>query len=211
MLAMALAELASISERRVDRMLDPAFSRGLPPFLAPDAGTNSGFMLASTRRLLVSENKVLAHPASVDTIRLRGKQEDHVSWAGPVRSSRVVVHARRVRQHLVSRDQGGGGVLGEHEPELCPRQAQEGRQAAGERRVSIGPPDARLMLASSANAIASMSARREGSRGSSRGHHLAVRTTRVLSTTAASSMSSTRRACASTSRTARAPRRAAHA
>ena len=46
MLAMALAELASISERRVDRMLDPAFSRGLPPFLAPQAGTTSGFMLA---------------------------------------------------------------------------------------------------------------------------------------------------------------------
>jgi histidine ammonia-lyase len=67
MLAMALAELASISERRVDRMLDPAFSRGLPPFLAPDAGT------------LVSENKVLAHPASVDTIPTSGKQEDHVS------------------------------------------------------------------------------------------------------------------------------------
>jgi histidine ammonia-lyase len=80
MLAMALAELASISERRVDRMLDPAFSRGLPPFLAPDAGTNSGYMLAQyTAASLVSENKVLAHPASVDTIPTSGKQEDHVS------------------------------------------------------------------------------------------------------------------------------------
>ena len=79
MLAMALAELASISERRVDRMLDPAFSRGLPPFLAPAAGTNSGFMLAQyTAASLVSENKVLAHPASVDTIPTSGKQEDHV-------------------------------------------------------------------------------------------------------------------------------------
>ena len=79
MLAMALAELASISERRVDRMLDPAFSRGLPPFLAPEAGTNSGFMLAQyTAASLVSENKVLAHPASVDTIPTSGKQEDHV-------------------------------------------------------------------------------------------------------------------------------------
>ena len=79
-LAMALAELASISERRVDRMLDPAFSRGLPPFLAPDAGTNSGYMLAQyTAASLVSENKVLAHPASVDTIPTSGKQEDHVS------------------------------------------------------------------------------------------------------------------------------------
>ncbi len=80
MLAMALAELASISERRVDRMLDPAFSRGLPPFLAPHAGTNSGYMLAQyTAASLVSENKVLAHPASVDTIPTSGKQEDHVS------------------------------------------------------------------------------------------------------------------------------------
>ena len=79
MLAMAIAELASISERRVDRMLDPAFSRGLPPFLAPEAGTNSGFMLAQyTAASLVSENKVLAHPASVDTIPTSGKQEDHV-------------------------------------------------------------------------------------------------------------------------------------
>src|SRR5271170_1277060 len=58
MLAMALSELASISERRVDRMLDPAFSRGLPPFLAPHAGTNSGYMLAQyTAASLVSENK----------------------------------------------------------------------------------------------------------------------------------------------------------
>ena len=93
MLAMALAELASISERRVDRMLDPAFSRGLPPFLAPEAGTNSGFMLAQyTAASLVSENKVLAHPASVDTIPTSGKQEDHVSMGwGAVRKLREVV------------------------------------------------------------------------------------------------------------------------
>jgi histidine ammonia-lyase len=93
MLAMGLAELASISERRVDRMLDPAFSRGLPPFLAPAAGTNSGFMLAQyTAASLVSENKVLAHPASVDTIPTSGKQEDHVSmgWTA-VRKLREVV------------------------------------------------------------------------------------------------------------------------
>src|SRR5271166_1307154 len=93
MLAMAVSELASISERRVDRMLDPAFSRGLPPFLAPAAGTNSGFMLAQyTAASLVSENKVLAHPASVDTIPTSGKQEDHVSmgWTA-VRKLREVI------------------------------------------------------------------------------------------------------------------------
>jgi histidine ammonia-lyase len=97
MLAMALAELASISERRVDRMLDPAFSRGLPPFLAPHAGTNSGFMLAQyTAASLVSENKVLAHPASVDTIPTSGKQEDHVSmgWTSVRKLREVVANVR---------------------------------------------------------------------------------------------------------------------
>ena len=97
MLAMAISELASISERRVDRMLDPAFSRGLPPFLAPDAGTNSGFMLAQyTAASLVSENKVLAHPASVDTIPTSGKQEDHVSmgWTAVRKLRDVVTNVR---------------------------------------------------------------------------------------------------------------------
>jgi len=97
MLAMAVSELGSISERRVDRMLDPAFSRGLPPFLAPDAGTNSGFMLAQyTAASLVSENKVLAHPASVDTIPTSGKQEDHVSmgWTGVRKLREVVANVR---------------------------------------------------------------------------------------------------------------------
>jgi histidine ammonia-lyase len=93
MLAIALAELASIAERRVDRMLDPAFSRGLPPFLAPDAGANSGYMLAQyTAAAIVSENKVLTHPASVDTIPTSGNQEDHVSMGwGAVRKLREVV------------------------------------------------------------------------------------------------------------------------
>jgi histidine ammonia-lyase len=92
-LAMACAELASIAERRVDRLLDPAFSRGLPPFLAADAGTNSGFMLAQyTAAALVAENKILAHPASVDSIPTSGNQEDHVSMGfGAVRKLREVV------------------------------------------------------------------------------------------------------------------------
>ncbi|MEN3360387.1 MAG: histidine ammonia-lyase [Mycobacteriales bacterium] len=80
LLGMAGAELGSISERRVYRLLDPATSRGLPPFLATDPGTNSGFMLAQyTAASLVGENKVLAHPAGVDTIPTSGNQEDHVS------------------------------------------------------------------------------------------------------------------------------------
>ena len=97
MLAMAISELASISERRLDRMLDPAFSRGLPPFLAPAAGTNSGYMLAQyTAASLVSENKVLAHPSSVDTIPTSGKQEDHVSmgWTSVRKLREVVANVR---------------------------------------------------------------------------------------------------------------------
>ena len=98
MLAMASAELASISERRTDRMLDPAFSRGLPPFLAVDAGTNSGYMIAQyTAAALVSENKILAHPASVDTIPTSGNQEDHVSmgWTSARKLGEVLANVRR--------------------------------------------------------------------------------------------------------------------
>src|SRR3954471_12978762 len=93
MLAMAVAELGSIAERRVDRSVSPAFSRGLPPFLAVDAGINSGYMLAQyTAAAIVSDNKVLAHPASVDTIPTSGNQEDHVSMGwGAVRKLREIV------------------------------------------------------------------------------------------------------------------------
>ena len=99
MLAIAVAELASISERRTDRMLDPAFSRDLPAFLAADPGTNSGFMIAQyTAASLVSENKVLAHPSSVDTIPTSGNQEDHVSmgWTSMRKLREVVANVRAV-------------------------------------------------------------------------------------------------------------------
>jgi histidine ammonia-lyase len=79
-LGIALAELASISERRTNRLLNPALNRGLPAFLTHDAGLNSGLMIAQyTQAALVSENKVLAHPASVDSIPVSADQEDHVS------------------------------------------------------------------------------------------------------------------------------------
>jgi len=75
----AIAELASISERRVEHMLDPAVS-GLPAFLSSQGGLNSGLMISQyTAASLVSENKVLAHPASVDSIPTSANQEDHVS------------------------------------------------------------------------------------------------------------------------------------
>jgi histidine ammonia-lyase len=80
-LAIALGALAGISERRLERMVNPALSEGLPPFLAPEpAGLNSGFMMAQvTAAALVSENKVLAHPASADSITTSGNKEDFVS------------------------------------------------------------------------------------------------------------------------------------
>ncbi|PIQ96854.1 MAG: histidine ammonia-lyase [Nitrospinae bacterium CG11_big_fil_rev_8_21_14_0_20_56_8] len=78
-LVLGLAEWANISERRTERMVNPALS-GLPSFLVREGGLNSGFMIAQyTAAALVSENKVLAHPASVDSIPTSGNKEDHVS------------------------------------------------------------------------------------------------------------------------------------
>lgn len=76
----AVSEIASISERRMERLLNPALSRGLKAFLANKPGYDSGFMIAQyTAAALVSENKVLAHPSSVDSIPTSANQEDHVS------------------------------------------------------------------------------------------------------------------------------------
>lgn len=78
-MAMAVAELANIAERRIERLVNPKLS-GLPAFLVKDGGLNSGFMIAQyTAAALVSENKVLAHPASVDSIPTSANKEDHVS------------------------------------------------------------------------------------------------------------------------------------
>ncbi len=79
-LGIALSELANISERRIERLTNSALSNGLPAFLTEDGGINCGFMIAQyTAASLVSENKVLAHPASVDSIPTSANQEDHVS------------------------------------------------------------------------------------------------------------------------------------
>ncbi len=81
MLALALAEIANLSERRLSLMVDPKMS-GLPAFLVQNSGLNSGFMIAQvTAAALASENKSLAHPASVDSIPTSANQEDHVSMA----------------------------------------------------------------------------------------------------------------------------------
>jgi histidine ammonia-lyase len=78
-LAIAMTELASIAERRIERLTNPEYG-DLPPFLSPHPGLNSGFMMAQvTAAALASENKVLSHPASVDSIPTSGNREDHVS------------------------------------------------------------------------------------------------------------------------------------
>ncbi len=97
-LAMAVSELASISERRLERLVNPNLSEGLPAFLTPDGGLNSGFMIPQyVAASLVSENKVLCHPASVDSIPTSAGQEDHVSMgnAAGLKAWQVLANAER--------------------------------------------------------------------------------------------------------------------
>lgn len=98
-LAVALAALAGISERRVDRLVNPALNEDLPPFLAGHAGLESGFMMVQvTAAALVGENRVLAHPASTGSITTSGNKEDFVSMgmAAALKLRRVVRNTRAV-------------------------------------------------------------------------------------------------------------------
>jgi len=98
-LAIALAALAGISERRIDRLVNPALSEGLPPFLAGHAGLESGFMMAQvTAASLVAENRVLAHPASPGSITTSGNKEDFVSMGmtSALKLKRVVANTGTV-------------------------------------------------------------------------------------------------------------------
>ena len=92
-LALSLVSVASVSDRRLYRLLDPKRSNGLPPFLVAESGLNSGFMLVQyTAASLVSESKSLAHPASVDSIPSSAGQEDHVSMGmTAARHARAIV------------------------------------------------------------------------------------------------------------------------
>jgi histidine ammonia-lyase len=97
-LAIAVSDLGSISERRTERLINPALS-GLPAFLTRHGGLESGLMLAHvTAAALTSENKTLSHPASVDTIPTSANREDHVSM-GPTaarKAARVIANVRRI-------------------------------------------------------------------------------------------------------------------
>jgi histidine ammonia-lyase len=127
LLALALADLASISERRTERLVNPDLSEHLPAFLTPDPGARSGMMIAQiTAAALVSENKVLAHPSSVDSIPTGANREDHVSMGA--------TSARKARQVLRNTEAVLGIEL------MCAAQALEFRRplrpGSGVRRAS---------------------------------------------------------------------------
>src|SRR6478752_2239192 len=145
-LAMAVAELANIAERRVERLVNPNLSGGLPAFLTGDGGLNSGFMIPQyVAASLVSENKVLSHPAAVDSIPTSAGQEDHVSMgnASGLKAWQVLANVERALAiELLAGAQGvefhaplepGVGVRAarEHVRSLSPR-LREDRTLAGD-------------------------------------------------------------------------------
>ncbi|MFJ7826082.1 histidine ammonia-lyase [Psychrobacillus sp. NPDC096623] len=98
-LKIAMAELANVSERRIERLVNPQLNEGLPPFLSPQPGLQSGAMILQyAAASLVSENKTFAHPASVDSIPSSANQEDHVSMGtiGARHAYQIIQNARRV-------------------------------------------------------------------------------------------------------------------
>jgi histidine ammonia-lyase len=97
--ALALTDLAGITERRIDRLLNPDINEGLPAFLSPDAGLSSGFMMAQiVAAALINECQVLAHPASTGSIPTSGGKEDHVSMGmtGALKLRQIVENAERI-------------------------------------------------------------------------------------------------------------------
>jgi histidine ammonia-lyase len=108
-LSIATAEIASISEQRIEKLINPAISE-LPAFLTPKGGLNSGFMIVQVAAAsIVSENKTLCHPASVDSIPTSADKEDHVSMGawGARKAAQVVTNTRRVlAMELLSAAQG---------------------------------------------------------------------------------------------------------
>ena len=127
-LAMACSELANISERRVERLVNPSLSDGLPAFLTADGGLNSGFMIPQyVAASLVSENKVLAHPAAVDSIPTSAGQEDHVSMgnASGLKAWQVLANVERVLAIELLAGAQGVEFLAPLQPGLGVRAARE--------------------------------------------------------------------------------------
>jgi histidine ammonia-lyase len=133
--AMAVAELANISERRVEQLVNPALSTGLTPFLAPASGLHSGFMIAQVASAsLVSENKVLCHPASVDSIPSSAGKEDHVSM-GSVSARKLQQVVANVRNALAIEILTAAAGLDQRAP-LTPSRGVAAAHAAVRARVA---------------------------------------------------------------------------
>ena len=133
--AIAVAELANISERRVEQLVNPALSTGLTPFLAVGSGLHSGFMIAQvTSASLVSENKVLCHPASVDSIPSSAGKEDHVSM-GSVSARKLVQVVANVRHSLAIEIMTAAAGIDQRKP-LKPSTGVAAAQAAVRARVA---------------------------------------------------------------------------
>jgi len=134
--AIAVAELANISERRVEQLVNPALSTGLTPFLAPGSGLHSGFMIAQVASAsLVSENKVLCHPASVDSIPSSAGKEDHVSM-GSVSARKLQQVVTNVRHALAIEILTAAAGLDQRAPLVPSRGVTAAHSAV---RASIAP------------------------------------------------------------------------
>ncbi|HET9066072.1 MAG TPA: histidine ammonia-lyase [Gemmatimonadales bacterium] len=148
----AIAELANIAERRVEHMLDPAVS-GLPAFLAHQGGLHSGLMISQyTAASLVSENKVLAHPASVDSIPTSANQEDHVSM-GTIAARQCAMILENARWVLAVEVMNATQALDFHAP-LVPGPAV--RAAVAEVRAVVPPLDADRVMTGDLAAVRSL-------------------------------------------------------
>jgi len=124
MISMALCEVGSLSERRTAVLIDPKMS-GLPPFLTQDSGVNSGLMIPQvTAAALVSENKSLAHPASIDTIPTSAGQEDHVSMA-PIAARKAGQIARNAAGVIAVELMAGARAVDYHAPLKTSPQLQQ--------------------------------------------------------------------------------------
>ncbi len=166
-LAMAVSELASISERRLERLVNPNLSDGLPAFLTSDGGLNSGFMIPQyVSAALVSENKVLCHPASVDSIPTSAGQEDHVSmgnaaalkaWQVLANSERalaieLLAGAQAVEFHAPLEPGAGGRAARAAVRELSPRLRDDRSLAADIEALATAIRDGSLLAAVEADA-----------------------------------------------------------
>jgi histidine ammonia-lyase len=141
-LAMAVSELANISERRTERLVNPSLSDGLPALLTVDGGLNSGFMIPQyVAASLVSENKSLCHPASVDSIPTSAGQEDHVSMgnAAGLKAWQVLANAERVLAIELLAGAQGVEFLAPLEPGIGGRAARDGIRSLSPRLADDRP------------------------------------------------------------------------